>query len=315
MADAAPTPVAAPVVPIAVPSAGGESKPAAPPVETPVERKHRLKVNGAERELPETEVLSLARQRLAEGERWTEAHRMRTEAEAFRTKLGPDQGRKAFAALQEMGWTPDQIRTAQEDYLVEEVYAKEFGPDGQPLSAEAKELAALRAKEAQRAEEDKARAESAKTERQNAAQKQYTESYAASFGQALEKLGLTGPAAAMAAKRMAGLEEGNLRGAASGHPLKTPDELAALEGKIFATEFQARVGALDGDALLDSLGEPLARKVVMAVLARGKRGGAPAGAAHGVGEPINGRPRDASTGRYTGETTSRDTIRFVRDSY
>lgn len=266
MPEAAATPTAAPT-PAGNGAAGheaptnaqapAESKPApaAPP------KTYRLKINGSEREVSEQTYHTYAQKAAAADQMLSEAKRAREEATAEREALKQRFGKDWRGVLKEMGHDPDDFlkRSILETY-------------GQPeLTPEQKQV------QVERQAREKAEAELARfqqerlTAQQQAEEQAAYDSYRDTFNKALTAAGFPAdpesPMTAWAVRRMAALAEANLDAGAE----LTPEVMAEMVKADMADEHRAVLGSLEGDALLDALGEEVVRRVNKAALARFER--------------------------------------------
>lgn len=263
--------VAAPAVPVTTPTqgngaagheapanaqAGTEAKPAPQPPKT-----YRLKVNGSDREVSEQTYHAYAQKAAAADQMLSEAKRAKEEIAAERETLKQRFGTDWRAVVKDMGHDPDEFlkRSILETY-------------GQPeLTPEQKQVQIER-QARERAESELARFQQERLTAQQQAEEQAAfDSYRDTFNKALTAAGFPAdpeaPMTAWAVRRMAALAEANMD-AGTGLP---PEVMAEMVKADMAEEHRAVLGSLEGDALLDTLGEEVVRRVNKAALARFER--------------------------------------------
>ncbi len=152
------------------------------PEKPPEKRTYKHKVLGEEREIDaerldaiaqelgvdSRELLSSASLKRASYEKMKEAAEARKQVEEARSLAKQDPA----AALKLLGLDPEEYDRAAEKRVFDR-YSREFGPDGQPLTPEQRELATLRAQAAERDAQAKAEQDRQRhIEEQQAAQEQ-----------------------------------------------------------------------------------------------------------------------------------------------
>lgn len=247
-APAAPAPTSAPQAPDAKPGDDAKLDEAAP---SPVPKRFRLKVNGAEREVEEAQYHTLAQKGLAADERWREAQRVQAERDELERMLQEN----PIELLRKRGLDVDYL-TAQ--YVLKQAEAEQETPEQRKIREYEEKLQSYEREKAEAAEAERQAAFQAK---QEASRQEYGEK----FSSALEKAGIPrGPQAAWALSRMAQLEMQNLEQGLE----FTADQLAQIVSSDMLTEQHSLFGALDGEPLLERLGPELVQKVTRAVVAR-----------------------------------------------
>lgn len=267
-AAAAPTAAAPTAPPTQGNGAAGHETPAGTPV--PAETKaappappktYRLKISGTEREVSEQTYHAYAQKAAAADQMLAEAKRAREEAASEKEALKQRLGKDWRGVLKEMGHDPDEFlkRSILETY-------------GQPeLTPEQKQVQVER-QARERAEAELARFQQERlTAQQQAEEQAEFESYRDTFNKALTAAGFPtdteSPMTAWAVRRMAALAEANMD---AGTEL-SPEVMAEMVKADMADEHRAVFGSLEGDALLDALGDEVVRKVNKAALARFER--------------------------------------------
>lgn len=231
----------------------GTQKPGASPVTTPAAtpaevRRLKLKLEGQEVELPESEVISLAQRGKVADQRFQEAATTRKEAQeiiAFakanpteffkRTGLNARQWAEEFlmGELKREQMTPEQKKAADN-----EIKLKEYESERKRLDA-------------QKLEDEK-----------QAAQQKHMQNYDKLFVEALGKSGL--PKTAYTIKRMAELQLVNLKQKLN----LDADQLAKVVREDYIAEQKQLYGALDGDQLIEMLGPEMVKKLSKAQIAK-----------------------------------------------
>lgn len=267
---------ATPAAPTAPPQAAGQNPPQAPPgAQAPPAaaaaeaRKLRLKIEGKEVELPESEVIGLAQQGKAAGQRFQEAAALRKQAEeliAF-AKANP---REFFNR------TGMNAREWAEKYLIEELEAEQMSPEQKKARANEEKLKAYEAEKKQREEEGR-KAEMARL------QAEHAQNYDKLFTAALHESGL--PKTAFTVKRMAELQLANIK---NRYELSAP-QLAKIVREDYANEQKSLLSALDGDQLIEFLGADAVKKLSKAQIAKLKARGAGAGQTSGSAQAPRAR--------------------------
>lgn len=244
--------------------------PETPPPPPP--KKYKVKVDDSELEVDENELVSSYQLRRASQKRFEEASEARKQAEAilqFAMKHPND------PRLKEFGF--DWDKTAEE-YVVNK-YSRE------KMTPEQRELEDFRTREKQRLEaEAKAKEESEKTVAQQRAEAKKQE-LLQEFVPALKKHKL--PENTESIRRMAHFYRTYLKLDPDNKP---PVDLLAQEVReSYVHEYRNTLGGLEGDDLLETLGDDLRKKIRKAEVAR-VRGGTPPGSLPPPPKP-NGNPQ------------------------
>lgn len=215
-----------------------------------VARMMKLKVDGQELELPESEVVALAQQGRSAAKRFQEAAQTRKEAEqiiAF-AKANPTE------FFQKTGMN---ARQWAEDYLMGEIKREAMSPE-QKKAWENEERLKSYEKREKNAKIEAERAQMAQLERQ------HMENYDKMFVEALTASGL--PKTPFTVMRMAQL---TLSAEKKGIPVNS-QQIAKLVREDYITEQKALFGATEGDALLEMLGKDVVKKLSKAQLSKYK---------------------------------------------
>ena len=243
---AAPVTTAAPVnTGTAAAPATGSAAPAAV-VEPP--RKIKLKLDGKDVEMLESEVVAYAQQGKVATQRFQEAAKMRAEAEEV-LKFAKANPTEFFNK------TGLNARQWAEEYLMKELQAEAMSPEQRKASENEEKLRKYEMTEKQRADA----ALEAQKER---AKQEHMLNYDQMFVKALNESGL--PKNQFTIKRMAELQLINIK---NKYDLSAT-QLAKLVREDFAAEQKSIMGGLDGDQLLDFLGADLVKKLSKAQIAK-----------------------------------------------
>ena len=235
-------PATAPATPAATPTQGA-ANPAAnqqpgqaakaggqqpPPAAVQAEiRKMKLKLDGKDVELPESEVIAYAQQGKVATQRFKEAAQMRADAEQLMqfAKANPEE------FFKKTGMNP---REWAEKYLLAEIQREAMSPEQRKIREIEEENQRYKSKEQQENEARKRQAEEAKT-------KEYHDSYEKMFVTALNESGL--PKTPFTIARMAKLQQLNIK---NGYELSS-SQLAKIVREDYVAEQKSILGGLDGD--------------------------------------------------------------------
>lgn len=235
-----------------LPSAKAEAKALVTPAGAPP-RLLKIKVDGKEMELPETEVLELASAGRASNQRFQEAAKMKREAEQVLqfAKANP----KEF--FQKTGMN---AREWAEKYLLEELQNEAMSPEQKKAKENEDELRKYRDKE--KTDADQKHQEEIK--QKIGSERERLDKL---FTTALFESGL--PRTPFTVRRMAELQLINIK---NKYELN-PSQLAKLVKEDYVTEQKALLGSLDGDQLIEFLGPDNAKKFSKAQIAKLKARG------------------------------------------
>lgn len=221
---------------------------------TPPEiRKLKLKLDGQEVEMPESEVISLAQQGKVSSQRFNEAAAMKKQAEEV-IKFAKDNPKEFFKR------TGMNARQWAEEYLMEELRVEQMSPE-QRKAAENEQKLKQYESERKQQQEQKRQEDMARE------QAKHHESYERLFVEALTQSGL--PKTAYTIKRMAELQLVNLKKKLD----LSPDQLAKLVREDYLNEQKSLLGGYDGDQLLEFLGPDLVKKLSKAQISKLKAKG------------------------------------------
>lgn len=250
-ATTASTPGAA-AQPTAQPQAqpGGQAAPgkAQETAQAQAQRMMRLKIEGQELELPESEVISLAQQGKQAGKKFQEAAQMRKEAEALAQllKSNPKEALSKFGI---------DVRKFSEDTLVEMLQREAETPEQRKARENEEKLSRYE-------KEEKARLEAEREAQLKALEEKHLKNYNDMFIQALESSGL--PKTPYTVKRMAELQLLNVK---KGFDLD-PAQLAKIVREDYIAEQKALFGSADGNTLMEILGPDIVKKLSKAQIAK-----------------------------------------------
>lgn len=220
-------------------------------------RKLKLKLEGQDVELPESEVIALAQQGKVAGKRFQEAAALKKQADEI-MKFAKENPKEFFKR------TGMNAREWAEQYLMEELRYEQMSPEQQKAVENEKKLKAYE-DEKKQAEEKKRADEMAEL------QKTHMERLDKMFVEALNKSGL--PRTSYTIKRMAELQLVNVQKKLE----LAPEQLAKIVREDYIAEQKALYGNLEGDQLLDLLGPEVVKKLSKAQIAKLKSKSAPGG--------------------------------------
>lgn len=225
----------------------------------------KVKVDGKEVELPESEVLELASAGRASTQRFQEAAKMRKEAEEL-LKFAKANPKEFFQK------TGMNAREWAEKYLIEELQAEAMSPEQRKARENEDKLRKYEADEKGRKDqelnEERQRATAVERERLDKL-----------FTSALYESGL--PRTPYTVKRMAELQLINIK---NKYELNA-SQLAKLVKEDYVSEQKALLGSLDGDQLIEFMGPENAKKFSKAQIAKLKARGV-GGSAGGQRAPV-----------------------------
>lgn len=239
---------------------------------TPSEvRKFKLKLDGADVELPEEEVIRLASMSGASQKKFLEAANLRKEVEQVIQLLKTNPAE----AMKRIGHDP---RKFSEEFLVEALKREAESPEQKKVREMDEKLKNYEKQEADRETAAKQKAEQdriASVQKANAEkEQQIIEQYDKLFVDALAKSGL--PKNARTVARMAELMRVNLKLKAKGEQHYTADQLAEKVRQDYDDEMKVRTTDLSGEQIIDMLNRvdpSLLKKANKALIAKLK--GAP----------------------------------------
>ena len=229
--------------------------PAQAPPEAP--RMMKLKLDGKDVEMSESEVMSLAQQGKVAGQRFNEAAKMKQEAESI-LKFAKANPTEFFNK------TGMNARQWAEEYLLGELQREAMSPEQKKAFENEERLRKYEATE-------KSQKEQALKDQEERLTKEQRERYDKIFVQALTESGL--PKTQYTVKRMAELQLLNIK---NSYEL-TPSQLASMIKEDYAAEQKSLVGALDGEDLINFFGEDIVKKLSKAQIAKLKAKGLGAG--------------------------------------
>jgi len=243
--------------PAKTPAKGAEAPKTTTPAPTPAEiRKLKLKVEGQELELPESEVIARAQQSTVAAKRFQEAAQLRKQAEEV-LKFAKENPTEFFKR------TGMNARQWAEEYLIGELKREQMTPE-QKKAAENEE------KLKEYAQKEKDEADRKKREEDEKQKNLHLEKYNQLFVEALGKSGL--PKTPFTVMRMATLQKINLAKKLD----LSADQLAKLVREDYINEQKHLFGALEGDQILEFLGQDIVKKLSKAQLAKLKAKHTPA---------------------------------------
>jgi len=225
-------------------------------------RKLKLKLEGADIELPEEDVIKLAQQASVANRRFQDAAMSRKETEAVLKMLKEN----PKVAMEKLGI---DLRKFSEETLTEIIKREQESPAAKKERELEEKVRSYEAKEAERAEEAKraelVREESKKREAATAEERAQITRLDKLFTKALEDSGV--PKTPWSIARMAQLQRVSNK---NGWEMPA-EQLAKIAREDYDKEFQERVsgykgadGALDGDKLISLFGEDIIKAITKA---------------------------------------------------
>jgi hypothetical protein len=206
-------------------------------------RKLKLKLDGAETELPEDEVIRLAQQAKAGQKRFAEAHAIRQQAEEFIRRLKSDPA----SALADPNIGID-VKEFARQVVWDEIQEQTLTPEQKQARAEKAEL--------ERYKKDAEERKAWEAEQQMlAVKKRYASEYDATITKALENSGL--PKTEESVKKLANLL---FHAADKGYDL-TPEELAEEVKGSIVRDYQTLFSAMTPEQLIKTFGEDFFKKL------------------------------------------------------
>lgn len=225
-----------------------------PAQQAAVERRIKLKLEGKDVELPESEVIQYAQQGKVATQRFQEASKLKQEAEQL-INQAKNMDPKEFFRLTGMDW-----QEWAENNLMEYLTRQQESPE-QKKARENEEKLRKYEDEKKQAQE---RAQKEQIERQTAEARERLDKM---FVQALSESGL--PKTPWTVKRMAELQLLNIK---NKYELSA-SQLAKIVREDYVSEQKALFGSAEGDQLMDILGPDLVKKLSKAQIAKLKAKG------------------------------------------
>ena len=243
---------AAPAAPASATPAGPAAPAAAAPAQAEI-RKMKLKLDGHEVELPESEVIAYAQQGKVASQRFQEASALKKQAEQIMqaAKSNP------VEFFKQTGLDPRQW---SEQYLLEQLQIEAMSPEQKKARENEDRLRKYEANE-------KAQKEAKQNEERLEMQKEHHDRYEKLFISALNESGL--PRTKFTIKRMAELQLINIK---NKYELNA-GQLAKIVREDYISEQKALFGAAEGDQLLELFGPELIKKLSKAQIAQLKAKG------------------------------------------
>lgn len=232
------------------PTAGAPT-PAPTPAQT--QRMLKVKLDGKEIDVPESEVLAGYQQGKVANQRFQEAAALKKQADEILAfgKANP----KEFLAKMGMN-----VRQWAEEYLIKELEVEAMSPEQKKARENEDELRKYK-------ENEKKDAERKKQAEIDGLTNQKRQEFDVMFTQALTESGL--PKTPFTVKRMAELQLINIKKKLE----LNAQQLAKLVKEDYAAEHKSLFGALDGDQLIEALGPELVKKLSKAQIAKLKSKG------------------------------------------
>lgn len=243
---------AAPAASQAQPTASAQAPAQTQPTTQEI-KKLKLKLDGKEVELPESEVIAGYQTGQVAAQRFKEAAKMRQEAEQILqfAKQNP----KEF--FQKTGMN---AREWAEQYLLEELQAEAMSPEQRKARENEDKIRKYE-------QDDKDRKETQRQEQMKRLEQEHMQNYDVMFTKALSESGL--PKTVFTVRRMAELQLINVK---NKYELNA-SQLAKLVREDYIAEQKALLGGFEGDQLIDFLGPDLVKKLSKAQIAKLKAKG------------------------------------------
>lgn len=242
---------AAPIAPTSTPDTTASTpNTTTPPTQAQVARMIKMKVDGQEMELPESEIIALAQQGKSANKRFQEAAAAKREAEQVVNFLKSNP-KEAFKKL------GIDVRKFSEDTLLEFIQQEQMSPEQRKAHENEQELNKYR-------ESEKSLKAQREAQERETLEKHHHDNYEKIFIQALTESGL--PKTPYTVMRMAQLEAVNVSKKLS----LTPSQLAKVVREDYINEQKALYGAADGETLLELLGKDAVKKLSKAQLSKYK---------------------------------------------
>lgn len=208
-----------------------------------VPRKFKVKYNDVEEEVDEQTLITGYQTRKASDQKFQEAAQMRQQAEQFIRLLKED----PIKVLSHPALGHD-LRKLSEEYLAKQLQDELMDPKDREIRNMKQQLQEIE-------EQKKIRAQEEELARHRELRQKYTDDYTKSITEALDKSGL--PKSQVTVARMAYYMQMALQ-----RGLDAPaDQIVELVKQDYINEQKALYGALDGDVLIQLLGEELTNKI------------------------------------------------------
>jgi hypothetical protein len=214
------------------------------PEPKPQPRKHKLKVDGAEEELDEDEVIRRAQKYSAADKKFQEAAKVRKQAESFIRAL--KENPRAVLSNPNLGIN---LREFAEKVLWEDLQEQLVPPEEKERRAEKAELEKYR-------EEKRKREEAARQQEQEQLKEKYRQDWSKKFNEALEQGGL--PRTDWTVKQMAAYMKQAL---AKGYKHVEPADVVELVKADWINAQKEMFTHLDAEKLVELLGNEAAEKL------------------------------------------------------
>jgi len=234
-------------------SFGGQAESTEQAPEAPKPIMHKVKIGGVESEVTQEQLIAQYQKGVAAEKRFQEAAKIQKQTEQFIEALTADPVK--VLSNPNLGIN---FREIAENYLYEQLQQEMMTPEQRQQREAMTELERYRAQEQQRiAQQREAKA--------NQLRDRYANEYTEKFTGALQETGL--PKTQWTVSRMANYMQQALQANID------PDvkDIAALVKEDYLQEQRELFSSLDGDSLIETLGEDLAKKFRMAEVAKLKR--------------------------------------------
>lgn len=215
-------------------------------------RKYKVKIDGQEAEVDETELINNYQTRKASDKSFREGQAAKKQAEQFAGLLKSD----FLKVLEspELGLTEDQIIDQLENYMYKKYQMREMPEEQRKLVRDSEELQRLRKEQADQSKQ-------ADEEKAQKLQQHYAEQYSKQFVAALETSGL--PKTERTIRAMVGHMTTALQNGLD----VTPQEIAHLVREDYEQDHKSLYQAADPATLIKLLGEDKVKQIINANIA------------------------------------------------
>ena len=214
----------------------------------PETKKFKVKINGAEQELDESEIVRLAQLGKSAYKKFEEAAAERKKVESFKNGLKSNFVDTLKKMAPELGLDPSQVRQMVEDYLVDQIKLEQMTPDQRKNYNIEQELKSLKEKEHYRNQEEEARQAMTLQER-------YSKEYDIKFTEALK--GMNIPKTPFTVSRMATYMTQAIE---NGYDLD-PLDAAKLVHEDYKNDIKSTFEGMSGEQILALIGDQSAQKI------------------------------------------------------
>lgn len=214
----------------------------------PEKKKLKLKINGQEQELDETDVIRKLQMGESAYKKFEEAAKERKKIESFKSGLKTNFVKTVNEMGPEIGLKPTEIRQMVEDYLVEQIKVEQMNPEQRRIHEMEQEYKTLKEKETFYKQQEE-------TKELMALQQKYAEEYDKSFSEALKQMNI--PKTPFSIARMANYMSQALD---NGYDLD-PKDAAKLVNEDYRNDIRTTFKEMTGEQIIQMIGEENAKKI------------------------------------------------------